>query len=192
MHDAFAAAYAAAKNPSTNSKVAISAKNDAKKALKAEARKLARTVQAAPGITNAQRGELGLTVPDSHLTPVTRPSDPPILAVLPSIGRTVRIRLHDKSSPDRLGRPLGAAGAVIMSYTGQTEEDSVPANMANWTFRGIATRRYFDVNFDADVPAGALVWIAAMWFNARGQLSPLSIAQSVRVGDGVSKLRLAA
>jgi hypothetical protein len=64
--------------------------------------------------------------------------------------------------------------------------------MAKWTFRGIATRRTFDVNMDADVPAGAKVWIAAMWFSTRGELSTPSTAQSVRVGDGMSKLRMAA
>lgn len=192
LHDAFASGYRAVTTPSLNTSTAIIAKNDAKKALKANARMLARIVQATPSVTDAQRGELGLRVHDPHLTPITRPGEPPILYVLPSLGRTVRIRLKDKSSPDRLGRPLGTAGAVIMSYTGQPGETQPPANMAKWTFRGIATRRTFDVNMDADVPAGAQVWIAAMWFNTRGQLSTPSTAQSVRVGDGMSKLRMAA
>jgi hypothetical protein len=192
LHDAYQAGYSAANNPNSNTKAAITAKNEAKKALKAEARALARIVQATPGVTDAQRGELGLTVHDPHLTPITRPSAPPEMYVLPSLGRTVRIRLRDKSSPDRLGRPLGTAGAVIMSYTGKPGETQPATSMAKWTFRGIATRRTFDVNMDADVPAGAQVWIAAMWFNTRGQLGAPSTAQSVRVGDGMSKLRLAA
>ena len=196
LHDAFAAGYANATNANLNSKAAIGAKNSAKKALKAEARKLARIVQATPSVTNDQRGKLGLTIADPHMTAIARPADPPIVSVLRSLGCIVRIRLRDKSSPDRLGRPPGTAGAVIMSYTaqpqGEPREMKAPANMANWTFRGIATRRYFDVNFDADVPAGAKVWITAMWFNTRGQLSTPSTPQAVRVGEGVAMLRMAA
>ena len=64
--------------------------------LKAEARRLARIIRAAPGVTNAQRSQLGLTVPDKIPTPAARPSDPPVLSIVPSIGRTVRIRLRDK------------------------------------------------------------------------------------------------
>ena len=93
---------------------------------------------------------------------------------------------------EQLGRPPGTAGAVVLSYTGQPGESSPPASIAAWTFRGIATRRTFDVNLDAEVPAGARVWIAAMWFNTRGQLGTPSTAQSVRAGDGIAKLRLAA
>lgn len=196
LHDAYSARYSAATNPSLNSKAAIGAKNNAKKALKAEARKLARIVQATPSVTDDQRRQLQLTVPDPHMTAIARPGDPPILTMLPSLGRTVRIRLRDKSSPDRLGRPLGTAGAVIMSYTGQLPgaagKNEPATSMANWTFRGIATRRIFVVNLDADVPAGSKVWITAMWFNTRGQLGTPSAPQSVRVGDGVARLRLAA
>jgi hypothetical protein len=66
-----------------------------------------------------QRVQLGLTVVDEELTPVARPSDPPKLSLLPSFGRTVRVRLRDMSSPDRRGKPDGVAGAAVFSYVGE-------------------------------------------------------------------------
>lgn len=54
------------------------------------------------------------------------------------------------------------------------------------------TRPVFAIHFDAAVPAGARVWIAAMWYNTRGQCGPLSAAQFVRAQDGVAKFQQAA
>src|SRR5262245_13212331 len=79
LFDSFQAGFANACNPGTNSKSNIAAKNQAKAALKANARMLARIVRATPEVDNAQRSKLGLTVPDPHLTPVQVPSEPPLL-----------------------------------------------------------------------------------------------------------------
>jgi hypothetical protein len=185
LHDAYAAGFTAANTPSTNSRSTIVAKNQAKKALKAEARKLARIVQATPGITDGQRSSLGLTVPDPHLTPIARPGDPPVLSVLPSLGRTVRIRLRDKAAPNRLGKPPGVAGAVVLYYVGSADEQYPPAQMSRWSFLGNSMRTVFAVTFPPEAPAGAKVWITTCWFNTRGQNGPFSSAALTRLGDGV-------
>jgi hypothetical protein len=64
--------------------------------------------------------------------------------------------------------------------------------MAEWTFEGNMTRPVFAIDLDSAVPAGARVWIAAMWYNTRGQCGPVSAAKSVRVQDGVAKFQQAA
>jgi hypothetical protein len=177
-----------AQEPTTRTPVQIKKKNEAKKALKAGARMLARIVRATPGVTNAERAQLGLTVVDEELTPVARPSDPPKLSLRPSFGRTVRVRLRDMSSPDRRGRPDGVAGAAVFSYVGEQPSE----RMAEWTFQGNMTRPMFAIHLDSAVPAGARVWIAAMWYNTRGQCGPASAAKSIRVQDGVAKFQQAA
>jgi hypothetical protein len=192
LHHAFVAGYTAANNANTNSRATIGAKDDAKRALKASARMLARLIRATPGVTSDQRLQLGLTVPDRHLTPVARPSDPPIVIILPSIGRTIRIRLRDKESPTRRGKPPGIAGAAIMSCVARDDDNSLPARQADWTFHGNATRHFFDVNFDSEVPAGAKIWIVASWYNTRGQLGPTSTPQCTRLGEGMAKFASAA
>jgi hypothetical protein len=182
LFDAFAAGYANARSPNANCKANIGAKNQAKAALKANARMLARIVRANPAVTNDQRAKLGLTVPDPHLTPVQEPSDPPLLHVMSTYGRVVRVRLRDKFAPTRRGKPPGIAGAAILSYTGQTTS----ARMSDWTYHGNATRTQFAVNIPSNVPPGAKVWIAAQWYNTRGERGPVSTATATYIGDGVS------
>jgi len=193
LFDVFAARFTEASSPATNSKSTIVAKNEAKAALKANARMLARIIRANPAITNEQRARLGLTVPVENLVPIARPGHAPVLTVLPSTGRVVRIRLRDKASPDRLGKPPGVAGAAVMTYTARSpEETSPPTDLSNWSYHGNATRRTFDVNLGSDVPAGAKVWITAAWYSTRGKFGPASTAQSIIAQAGVAKLRMAA
>ena len=188
LDDAYAEAYRLAHEPNTRTSVQITAKNEAKKAVTANARMLARIVRATPGISNTQRGELGLTVPDAELTPVPRPSDPPLLWLVPSADRVVRVRLRDKAAPTRRGKPPGVAGAAMLSCVA----DEPPARLADWTFHGNATRPTYAIQFDAQTPAGAKVWIAAYWYNTRGQSGPLSTPISVRMQDGIATHRKAA
>lgn len=199
LNDGYAIAFSVATSPATNSKANVIVKNSAKAALKANARMLARLVRATPGVTNDQRSQLGLRVPDTELTPAPRPADPPVVSILPSMGRIVRIRLRDKAAPMRNGKPPGIAGAVVMSYVapaqlppGSPQENEPSARMADWTFHGNATRRFFDVRFDASVPAGSKVWIAAMWYNPRGEFGPASPPQSTHIGSGVANFARAA
>lgn len=188
LDDNYATEYFRSRNNEMRTPGQIQKKNAAKKALKAAARLLARIVRATPGVTNAERARLGLTVPDEELTPATRPSDPPILSLLPSTGRVVRVRLQDNASPTRRGKPHGVAGAAVFSYVG----DKPSGRLGDWTFEGNMTRPTFAIDIDSTVPAGARVWIAAMWYNTRGKPGPVCAAQSVRVQDGVARFQQAA
>src|SRR5688572_8340213 len=77
-HDAYAAAYQTASNPDTRSPTNIVAKDAARFALQAEARMLARIVQAAPAVTAEQKSELGLTVRDVEPSPIPPPALAPV------------------------------------------------------------------------------------------------------------------
>lgn len=188
LDDAYAQEYMLSQTPSTRTPVQIRRKNEAKKALKADARRLARIIRATPGVTNDQRGGLGLTVPDADMTPAARPSAPPVVSLMPSVGRTVRVRLRDKASPTRRGKPPGTAGAAVLSYVGEHPSD----RRSDWSFEGNHTRPIVSINFGPDIPAGAKVWIAAQWYNTRGQTGPMSAAVNVRMQNGVTQLQAAA
>lgn len=196
LHDAFAVRYAQAIDPKTNSKVNVQAKNSAKAALKANARMLARLVNATPGITNGQRAMLGLRVPDEHVTPVDVPSAWPRVHVVSMTGRTVRLRLSDDASPTRRGKPPGVVGAVVLYYVAEHGENDPSPLMSKWSFGGFSTRPMFQMTIPPDAPALARVWIAACWVNTRGRNGPFSAATSTRIGDGTAgfagTLRLAA
>ena len=52
-----------------------------------------------------------------------------------------------------------------------TNNPAAPGTVGSkgWSFRGIATRPTMRVQPGPDVPAGARVWVTAVWFNARGR-----------------------
>lgn len=62
VSSAFRTAYDVAKNPATRTKSNVQAKNDAKKTLQLNAAQLAKIIEAAPGVTNQQKLDLGLNV----------------------------------------------------------------------------------------------------------------------------------
>src|SRR5690242_17687248 len=62
LHAQYAAALSAALAPDTRTRGKVSAKNDARAALKNEARRLARIVNAHPSVTDVQRANLGLSM----------------------------------------------------------------------------------------------------------------------------------
>jgi hypothetical protein len=185
--DAFAALLRTAHDPTTRTRSAVSARNDALAALETETRLLARIVRAAPAVTDAMRIDLGLSVSKGGGAgggggaPTQRPGHAPGIEVIAIVGRTVRLRLRDTSSPHR-GRPAGVAGALIYSHAGEP----AAAGPIKWTSHGITTRTTAEVKFDPSVPAGAKVLISACWFSPRGLTGPAATPVSAYLQDGVS------
>jgi hypothetical protein len=182
-HTTFVAAHQTARDPDTRSPAAIVGKDVAKTALVAEARKLARIVQAEPSVTPQQKAELGLTVRDVEPTPVPPPSSPPDLDLVSAVVRTVRLRLEHSGSTSRRGKPYGVAGAAVYSFVGAEP----PSKLADWKFEGNTTRTVVQVLFDPEVAPGAKVWITACWFNPRMQNGPASSPLSTHIPGGAAQ-----
>ncbi len=186
LHDAFAAAYAAAVNPNTNSKANVNAKNVAKENLlygAGGAWELVNIVQAFPGTDDTERGQLGLRIPDVSPTPVPAPAVAPDLSIISTFGRTIKVRLRDQSNPDSRGKPEGVQGATVIYHVGET----VPSDPAQWTFAMNVSRTVFDVELPASVAAASKVWLTAFWFNARKESSPAASPEYTVISDGVSQ-----
>jgi hypothetical protein len=181
LHADFAAKLQTATEPSTRTRSSISLKNDSRTLLKAEARELARIINAFPNTTNAQRLDLGLNARSDEPTPINPPTEPPVLEVLAAMGRTLKIRLRGIGSEGR-GKPEGVDGATVMSFVGTAP----PADVMAWTFQGSTTRTTFDVEFPPTVPAGAQVWLTAFWFNPRSQSGPACAPVSAYLAGGVT------
>lgn len=167
LHDAYAAALTIACEPRTRTSVSISVKKSARHNAEREARRLARLIQATNGISNVQRAQLGLTVPDTKPTPVAPPKQPPSLFVKLRFGSTIRVMLREQGT-SRRGKPEGVAGAIVLSYVG----DTPPGDFSKWTLAANTTRPNADVTIAGDIEPGAKVWITAYWYNARAQAGP--------------------
>lgn len=191
LHTAFANAYATATNPNTNSKQSTAAKDQAKATLltaRNGAKELVRVVQAFPTITNAQRVELGLRIPDASPTPIPPPTSVPEFSIVSTMGRTVRVRLRDIDNPDRRGKPVGVVGATVLLFVGETPTSPVPpADPSAWVFLVNTSKTIVDLDIPASVPAGAKLWLTAFWFNNRKQASPAATPQSTRISDGLAQ-----
>jgi hypothetical protein len=182
LHDAFVAAYNAASSDAGNSTSAIITKDDARAALKANARMLARIVQATPTVTNTQKSDLGLTVRDADPSPIPPPDAAPGLDVVSVSGNTVRIRLHDTANPTRRGRPDGVAGAAVFSYVGA----AAPSDPGAWKFEGNTVKTTVDVVFPGATAPGAKVWFTAFWFNPRAQSGPACAPVGTNIQGGAA------
>lgn len=181
LHSAFSSAYATAITPSTRTRSAVAAKNDARKTLKSSARMLARIVQATPTVTAPQKLDLGLDPRDVEPSPINPPTESPVIEIVAALGRTIKVNLRSVGS-ERRGKPDGVAGASLFSYVGATP----PTPISAWTFEGSTTRTSFDIEFASSVPAGSQVWLTAFWFNPRSQAGPACTPISAYIAGGVS------
>ena len=177
----YATAYATAANPSTRTRSAIEAKNQARKELVSMSRQLSDYIIRVSTVTNAQLIDLGLP-PREQPQPIPAPSAAPSVEVLSVNGRKVLIRLWD-SQVARRGKPPGTIGASVFSAVGTT----APASISDWKFEGNIGRTKVEVVFDDSIPAGGTVWLTAFWFNGRKESGPACDPVSVTFGGvGVS------
>ncbi len=129
-----------------------------------------RQVQGTPGITNAQKRSLGITVRDEIKTPVPKPDTKPLIFITSTDIHRVRIRLKDTGAVKIRGKPKGVFGALIFTHIGTFP----PADIKDWKFAGITTRTKYEVNFPSSAPSGSTAWFTARWLNTRAEQGPLA------------------
>lgn len=178
-------AYERAKHGSTRGPAAVVAKNEAKRALVAESRRLARLVSAQPGLTGTQRVDLGLGPGHGGVgrrEAVARPSAAPSVYLAGTEGDTVRLRLSDHETTGRK-RPEGVHGAMLFYYVGER----LPRGWSDWAFGLSTTATRFGFTLPRTwggehVALGAKVWLAACWVNPTLETGPMSTPIYTRGG----------
>jgi hypothetical protein len=169
LHDAWMAAYNAAKATGARSKALVIAKDDAKANLLPYARELYALIQASLTVTNENKTLIGVTVRNNQPSPMPPVAESPLLTLLSVVGRVGRYKLADRAFPLSRRKPANAEGAVILSATGATPP---PAGDPGWKLEGQTGRNIFVVEFGADVAPGTTCWVTTMWYNRRGEYSP--------------------
>ena len=140
---------------------------------------LAKLVQAAPLVTDAQKFSLGLNVRAAP-TPVPPPSTSPNLDVVSVTAWTVKIKLHDAASGKKRGRPPGVKGVAVFSCVAAAP----PTDLNDWHFEGNTGKTTIDVAFSNTVASGAKAWLTAFWFNPRMESGPACTPVPVTVQGG--------
>ncbi|HEY7090293.1 MAG TPA: hypothetical protein VH518_19505 [Tepidisphaeraceae bacterium] len=173
LDHAYAAAYGVANAPATRTAGAISAKNDARRAVVARARQLARIIRALPGVTDVQRIDLILPPRRQRGVRSGPPKSAPGLHALSTMGRTVKVRLSDVDAPASRAIPRGVKAAIIMACVGEQPV----GNPSSWPVRVMTSRTTAMIRFPASLPPGSRVWLTAQWSNC-------SRGRSIRSGHG--------
>lgn len=172
-------AYNTAVAPETRTKGTIAAKNDAKKALKTDARNLVSIIQGVPTVTAQMKIDLGITVRDTEPTPIPPPTIAPEIDFMPTGTRTIRVRLHNEKTLNRR-KPVGVQGALVFSYIGEVP----PTDINLWKFETNTTKTLVEIDPPVTVTSGTQIWFTAFWYNPRAQSGPAATPVSTVVQYG--------
>jgi hypothetical protein len=180
---AFAQAFRIVNDNSTNASSAYAARDSARIALERMTRQLANIIRGM-SVTDAMRIGLGLPARPTRRQRIPAPTIAPLVQIVGTIGRSVRIELLDAES-NRRKRARDAGGAYLYGFVGA----DYPANLKGYDFKGSTSSARATVKFDTALPPGTLVWVAARWTNRRGA-GPLSTPRCVHLaGDVVIEKR---
>lgn len=165
----YSAALTAATSGATRGVSTVFAKDTARKNLVALTRQYVGIIQKCPIVTDQQRVDLNITVPDQHRTPQPPPDATPVVEVQTVEQNVVTITLHADGATRRK-LPPRAIGAAIFSFVGPNP----PADPSEYKFEGNTTRTKLNVVFDPSLAPGTKVWIAAFYFSRRTLSGPIS------------------
>ena len=173
----YAARLQASLDPLTEGRRTVFLKNESKKRLVDETRRIARQIGNLISVTDDQRQALGLTIRSDRGSSINPPSVAPAIKVVRVDGRTITLELRQATG--RRGKPAGAAGATVFTHVGPL----APASMEQWQFAASVTRSSVELPFGPS-HNGDTVWMTAFWTNAKGQAGPAAKAQSVDLPAG--------
>jgi hypothetical protein len=177
------AKYNTANSQATRGGAAVLAKNQSKEVLVELSRSYAMTITNFQGVTDQQRFDFGLTIPDDEPTAVPVPSTPPVLTIVSTLGRTVKVQLRDFTDTEKRGKPDNVAGATLLMYVGE----EAPVDPTLWVFCMNTTKTTVDYDFPPNLAAGSKVWLTAFWKNRREESGPAAVPASTRIGDTLAQ-----
>jgi hypothetical protein len=175
-------AVATAREAGSRSKSLTATKDSAKASLLLIGRELYGIVQDSNSVSAADKEDVGVLVRKTSPTPVPPPAEAPGIAIVSTVGNTVKLRLYDVSHPTRRARPRNADGVSVFSFVGAT----APSDESGWKFEGVAGTNIVDVVFPSGTAAGAKVWFTAFWFNNRKQSGPATPPVGTNIPGGAA------
>lgn len=178
LHLAYAAALAAC-DPTVRSRSTVAVKNAARTDLKKSLKLLVSVINGQVTVTDGQKIELGLNV-RAMPSPISAPALPPGLSVVSVVAWTVRIKLYDRNSSGKRGKPAGVNGASVFSFVGAEP----PSDISAWKFEQNTGHTSMDLAFPSTIAPGTKVWLTGFWFNGRKQNGPACTPVSTNLQGG--------
>lgn len=169
-------AYALVVDPGTKTIVTVAAKNAEKVAVVSICRTYASQIRINPGVTNPDKVDLGLNLPNNSPSPIAAPTTFPLLSIQQSGPLIHVIRYADNTTPDSRAKPAGAlqmelwrtaAGAAVLS----------PDDCALWA---TLTKQPFNSVFGSG-DRGKVATYFARWVTRTGLVGPWSAAIDMNI-----------
>jgi hypothetical protein len=176
----FRIGYAAHVQARAAASAAYQEKARSRRAFEALMRPAVRRIQTFGATTDAQRGELGITIPDRTRTPVGAPTSRPLVKVDFSKRLSHRIAFADERTPLRRVRPRGILGAEVWVKVSAPGEGP-PSGAADLKFLLLATRSPAVVEYGG-ADAGKTAHYMIRWLSRRGEPGPWSETASATIG----------
>ncbi|HEX8521468.1 MAG TPA: hypothetical protein VF669_04370 [Tepidisphaeraceae bacterium] len=167
-------------DPATRTPVGQTAKAVAKAALIADIRSLAKRIQANPAVTAQQKTALGLPIHNATPTPTPVPATQPQVSFVGFRLGAIDIAIVDSLTPQKKARPVGTIGAEVYSFVIAAPNQTVPDDLEQWRFEGLATKNSYTLDFDS-ADGGKEVVIVARWINRKGEAGPTSVPVTAQV-----------
>jgi hypothetical protein len=139
-----------------------------------------RRLQASAAVSDAERANLGITIPDAQPTPAGPPTTAPVARVEAAARLRHVINFADAATPTKKAKPAGVNGAEIwLALTAAGV--APPADPAAYRFVALDTRTPYTLDFDG-ADGGKSAHYMLRWVNTRGEKGPWSATASVTVG----------
>lgn len=160
LFGAFQALMTQVSSDETRTPSKVTQKQELRAELATYARELARIINAFPGITNAKRRELGLTMRSGERHRSVPPTEVPIVEIVSMNGHRLTARAH--GSLGTRAKPTGCTSLSYFSYVGET----APLDPSVYKFEGSTTKTTFVIDFPLELAPGTKVWTTCFWKNA--------------------------
>jgi len=151
-------------------------KNESRGRIETQIRTLVNSLQVNPALTNAQRAELNISIPDGTRTPPPVAATRPIAVIDTSQPQRHTIQFMDEATPTRRKKPDGMMGVEIRVQVGGAE----PVEPDEMRFLAIDTSTPYVADFDG-ADAGKTAYYRLRWLNTRQQAGPWSDIYSATI-----------
>lgn len=155
-------------------------KDDTKKTLLQILRDLYKVIGGMPSVTNDQRVQLGIHVPDVEPTPIPPPSDKPVITLGKADGFYLPFTVTNPGYPGK-GKGPGISGLALFTFVGPTP----PQELHQWQFQANMSTMSGVIGFPPTLPPFSKVWVSGFFFNPRKQSGPMADPVSTNLGTFV-------
>jgi hypothetical protein len=173
---AWAAAYTAHVAAQASAQGASQTKRAAREAFERLLRAMTQRLQAQPGVSDAHRAGMGISIRETGRTSVGAPETRPVATIDTSQRLRHMINFSDETTPTRRAKPEGVIGCQIWVKVGE----AAPIDPSELRFLAMDTATPYMASYDG-ADGGKVAHYMLRWVNRKGETGPWSQTVSATI-----------